>query len=439
VLLWLSFKTRLIILRISSYFAFTLTLIRLLAFDSNINTNGALPVFNQRGLAFLVNIGLIYFAIYLLRKYKESLSQTEQKTYFVYPFFLIAANLLTLWFIGAEVISNTSLNYTSVSNWPMLFLPIIAALTTLQYVFWRKRTETLDVALLIIDAAFYAVFGGLASGHYRAWAGSLFFFLSLVYFGLVYTAQQRKEKDSQFAILSSIVGVLLFTLAVPVQFSTDSWRFIGWAVEFITLMWLAGTIQMPRLRYFAYGVFTLLSANLLITGMNLDINRFQPVFNLRFLAFSAVITAAYAGFFLLRRDRNIIKEWKTPASTFAISANVLTLLLLSLEIWNWFDKQALNGMESSVAQNAQNLSLTALWVIYAVILIVVGIARRSRGVRQGGLLLIAVSIIKVFVYDVFKLETIYRIIAFVGLGVLLLVGGYLYQRYSKRIKEFITK
>jgi uncharacterized membrane protein len=115
------------------------------------------------------------------------------------------------------------------------------------------------------------------------------------------------------------------------------------------------------------------------------------------------------------------------------------LWLLSFEIWNFFDTRVLHGMADSVARNAQNLSLTALWLIYAVILLVVGIARRSRAVRLGGLILIAVSIVKVFVYDVFTLSTMYRIVAFVGLGILLLVGGFLYQRYSARIKAFLTK
>jgi uncharacterized membrane protein len=45
----------------------------------------------------------------------------------------------------------------------------------------------------------------------------------------------------------------------------------------------------------------------------------------------------------------------------------------------------------------------------------------------------------VFVYDVFKLATGYRIAAFVGLGVLLIVSGYLYQRYSKIIKGFFIE
>jgi uncharacterized membrane protein len=54
-----------------------------------------------------------------------------------------------------------------------------------------------------------------------------------------------------------------------------------------------------------------------------------------------------------------------------------------------------------------------------------------------GLGLLALPIIKLFVYDVFALEQVYRIIAFVGLGVILLASAYLYQRYSKAIKGFI--
>ena len=50
--------------------------------------------------------------------------------------------------------------------------------------------------------------------------------------------------------------------------------------------------------------------------------------------------------------------------------------------------------------------------------------------------LLIVPIAKVFLYDVWALQTLYRIVAFIGLGILLIVGGYLYQRNSKRIIGF---
>ena len=73
------------------------------------------------------------------------------------------------------------------------------------------------------------------------------------------------------------------------------------------------------------------------------------------------------------------------------------------------------------------------------ILLVVGIIRRSRPIRLAALGLLAIPIVKVFVYDVFTLEQVYRIIAFIGLGVLLLISAYLYHRYSKSIRGFIAK
>jgi uncharacterized membrane protein len=67
----------------------------------------------------------------------------------------------------------------------------------------------------------------------------------------------------------------------------------------------------------------------------------------------------------------------------------------------------------------------------------VGIFKRSPPVRLAALALLAVPIVKVFAYDVFTLERVYRIVAFIGLGLLLIVSSYLYQRYSKAIKGFI--
>ncbi|MFC1874856.1 DUF2339 domain-containing protein, partial [Chloroflexota bacterium] len=161
-----------------------------------------------------------------------------------------------------------------------------------------------------------------------------------------------------------------------------------------------------------------------------------------FLAFLIGIAVLY---FASWREMKALRKSETAWSyypAFLVAANFLTIWLLSAEIINYFDSRLValagdgTGAEGSALQNAKNLSLTGLWAFYAVIVLVIGIVKRSRFVRVAGLALLAVPIIKVFVYDVFALEQVYRIIAFVGLGVLLLVSGYLYQRYSKSIKGF---
>ena len=128
------------------------------------------------------------------------------------------------------------------------------------------------------------------------------------------------------------------------------------------------------------------------------------------------------------------------------AANFFSLWLLSFEVWNYFGSQlaTLTPGEATrsaidALRNAQNLSLTALWAIYAAVGLVVGIAKRWRPVRLAALAILAVPIAKVFIYDVWVLEKVYRIVAFTGLGLLLLASAYLYNRYSRAIKGFLTK
>ena len=132
--------------------------------------------------------------------------------------------------------------------------------------------------------------------------------------------------------------------------------------------------------------------------------------------------------YLLWRKREALRDWEERIWSiypiFFAAANFFTLWLLSAEVINYFDTP---------------LALTALWAIYAVALLVVGMIKQWRLVRLSALALIAIPTIKVFVYDVFALTQLYRIIAFTGLGVLLLASAYLYQRYSKSIRGFIAK
>ncbi|MFH1141902.1 MAG: DUF2339 domain-containing protein, partial [Chloroflexota bacterium] len=67
-----------------------------------------------------------------------------------------------------------------------------------------------------------------------------------------------------------------------------------------------------------------------------------------------------------------------------------------------------------------------------------GIVRRSSRVRLAGLALLGIPVLKLFVFDVFLLEQVYRVAAFVTLGVLLLATGLAYQRYSKAFKGFFV-
>jgi len=53
------------------------------------------------------------------------------------------------------------------------------------------------------------------------------------------------------------------------------------------------------------------------------------------------------------------------------------------------------------------------------------------------LLLLGLTIFKVFLFDLSSLEKLYRIISFIVLGAILLAVSFLYQRYRQRMAELI--
>ena len=84
-----------------------------------------------------------------------------------------------------------------------------------------------------------------------------------------------------------------------------------------------------------------------------------------------------------------------------------------------------------------SLGLSLLWGVYAAALIVLGVVRRRRWMRLAGLALLAVPVVKLFAYDSRTLEQEYRVIAFIALGLILVAGGLLYQRYSRAVRGFL--
>ena len=121
-----------------------------------------------------------------------------------------------------------------------------------------------------------------------------------------------------------------------------------------------------------------------------------------------------------------------------LATNFFIVWSISFEITSVFDSNIFD-LDSDTKSYAKGLGLTIFWSIYSVILLVIGISKRSYQIRSGAIFLLAIPVVKLFVYDTFNLEQIYRITSYVFLGVLLIIGGFMYQKYEDRIKEFILK
>ncbi len=316
----------------------------------------------------------------------------------------------------------------SLGGLTLIFLIFVGA-TTLFHIVWRRPPLPFDQAVMVINAAsYFGISYGLLWGDFRAWVGGFCLLMAVFYGGLAYVILRRSVENVRLSFFALGLALVFLTVAIPAQLGNRAWTTVAWAAEGVVLMWLSFTLRMPQLRSYSYAVFGITAVRLLFFDHMVNVRTFRPILNERFLAFLVSIAALYITGYLLRQKRGTLRDWEEQALSvypiFFVAANFFTLWVLSAEVIHYFDT---------------SLGLTALWAIYAVILLVVGMIKQWRSVRLYALALLAVPIIKVFVYDVFTLKQLYRIIAFVGLGVLLLASAYLYQRYSKSIRGFIAK
>ncbi|MDP2889178.1 MAG: DUF2339 domain-containing protein, partial [Bacteroidota bacterium] len=112
---------------------------------------------------------------------------------------------------------------------------------------------------------------------------------------------------------------------------------------------------------------------------------------------------------------------------FDLLLHVTILWIASAELINWMD---FSGSDTSY-----KLGLSILWGVYSLLLISVGIWKKKKHLRIGAIALFAVTLIKLFVYDISHLETIPKTIIFISLGILLLIISFLYNKYKHIISE----
>ncbi len=176
------------------------------------------------------------------------------------------------------------------------------------------------------------------------------------------------------------------------------------------------------------------------------IEYFSPILNVRVLALLVVAASMAVHCRWLERSASAIPWAPEVSGPIAIAAILVILTLLTGETRDLFELRifrahalGLGGSaEASQLENLKQLSLSGLWMFYGGLLMVVGLWRRKRGLRIAAIALLAVAILKIFIYDLSFLEALYRIFSFIGLGVILLAASYLYQRYKSIIIDDIA-
>ncbi len=107
------------------------------------------------------------------------------------------------------------------------------------------------------------------------------------------------------------------------------------------------------------------------------------------------------------------------------------LLYVSL-IWI-ISSELISWMDIKHYSQSYKLVLSILWGVYALFLIAMGIWKKKKHLRIIAIMLFALTLLKLFFYDLSQLNTISKTIVFVTLGILLLIISFLYNKYKNAI------
>ncbi|HEY0703592.1 MAG TPA: DUF2339 domain-containing protein [Candidatus Acidoferrales bacterium] len=305
------------------------------------------------------------------------------------------ATLFFLLFAAIPVVRSWRDGELSESEIGIVVINAISFPIALHQMLWPQYRWTLTIAILALAAAHVGAERLLPAGR---------------------TVNTRVAR-----ILYAGLALTFATLAIPIR-CDGKWITIAWAVEGLILIWSGLNTKFPLMRWAGFLLFAIVTGRLAVISIPTD----AFVLNARFATFVFAVACFFAACYFAREQAaETGAEEKTMYLLTAIAANVLLIAALSLEVWDVFGRMPSLGIDTG---HAQELALSALWLVYALILLAAGALKKLAVVRWQALVLLGVVIVKVFVFDLSFLEKFYRIVSFSLLGLALLLISFYYQR-----------
>jgi hypothetical protein len=237
-----------------------------------------------------------------------------------------------------------------------------------------------------------------------------------------------------FAITLCAVSV-----AIPLQLDNE-WITVGWALEGVALLALWKRMDHAGVKYTALAHLGVVAVRLVLNPSVVDYHARGSLPVLNWLLYTYWIPAAcLLGAWWLLRELEVSRgrPWErglydkghaTLALACAAAAIVVFFVWENLAIFDAFG----SGPELRVAFDrlpARDLTLSLSWAIYGLVLLGLGMARRSAALRWTSLMMIIITMGKVFLYDLSHLHDLYRVMSLVGLAFSLILISLAYQRF----------
>ena len=193
-----------------------------------------------------------------------------------------------------------------------------------------------------------------------------------------------------------------------------------WAVLAFTLLYLFLNTSFRESKYQGIALSFIVAAKVIFfDGFIVTPGAYLLGMNWRVFAFVSGIALFYclSCYLYAKRGKVTEKDTNSLIEIYSILGTVASALLILLELKDYW--------------------ISFGWGALGLCLLSVGFYQGRRQLRYQGIVLLGLTIFKVFLYDTREFSTLYRTISFMLLGGILLATSFLYSKYKDKIKEIL--
>jgi uncharacterized membrane protein len=314
--------------------------------------------------------------------------------------------------------------------WLVAPIAVFGALPFLSDRFRRDRAAWLTAA--IAPAVFFALLYWRAEDRWgREWLGVVTVVLAAIAWVSQRRAKSLARDPDELRFLSLLYGSLamgLVTAAVPMLLEKE-WITLAWAAESAALAWLCRRTSEPGV---IVGCWLLAGGALVRLVANGEIWTYHDRTGIPFFNWYVYAFGATAALFLISArwvSTNETARAVRFSETLTAAAGALIFMLINIEIADFYSSEDRLVFRVTGGNLAQDMTYSLAWGIYAIVLLVLGIRRHSKATRAAALVVLVLTIAKVFLHDLWDLGALYRVGSIVGLAIALLAVSYLTQRF----------
>ncbi len=311
-----------------------------------------------------------------------------------------------------------------VAAWLTFLLPGLVAIP-------RRVLRWEGYARQIVNALFwFTAFYVLLNRDYSVWMGTAAIVMAAIYTLCArckFYAQPNAPGDL-VAWLAIAVGFI--AIAIPIQ-ADANWVAFGWAATAAALWWFG--VRMPTVALRVMSAIVAMAAVLrllIFDPRDFSYEPFTPIFNefaLPSIGVAALILASV--FASSRRLKTFSRTEQSIAAVSGLGAIALLWYVLSLDCHDYFQAwSAQPEVNVTRMRWLGQLSLSALWTVYASVVLLIGFSTKLPQLRWLSIGLFGVTAVKVVLFDTANLDQIYRILAFFILAIFMGLAALVYQR-----------